>query len=605
MYDNAVLLKHRKRLLTIQLFWYYRHLFLVHRWRFLTGILFLVACNLLGVSVPILIQQAIQSIETHQPQELPRYFWLLALTATIMLGCRIVSRQQLIGLGRLMEYTLRDRLYQHLLTLPQSFYTAHPTGALMSRMINDVQALRYLCGGGSLLGFNTLFAYLITLPVMIHYSPRLTFYAFLLLPLAVFLMSMISGRVKTQYLRVQGVLADVSAIAQENFSGMSVIQSYVKESDESQRFKGVSRQYFQEFSTLVRQRVWLFLVMALITSLGILVVLAEGGREFIVGEINIGVFVAFILLLERLSWPTAAMGWTVTMIQQGSAAMERLHQVFSVRSDLVLDRSKKGYKSPFPQGGLELRNLTFAYPDELPVLKNIDLTLSPGKTYVLVGEVGCGKSTLLSLIPRLYPVPEGTLFIGRRDVNTMPLSALRQIVTYMPQHSFLFSSTIEKNLAYGRPDSLYPDLVKATQTASLHEEIQAFPEQYSTIVGERGVTLSGGQRQRMALARAILLTSRILLLDDPFSNVDAETEEKIINALTKRRMFDDKITLIATHRLSIIQNADAIILMDKGRIVAMDTHERLLESQSFYQKMHRVQTLQNQLETLWDEGAMS
>ncbi len=538
---------------------------------------------------------------------------LLTLTATLMLGTRIISRQQLIGLGRLMEYSFRNKMYRHLLTLPQSFYATHPTGELMSRITNDVQAIRYLCGGGSLLGFNTLFAYIMTVPVMISYSPRLTLYAFLLLPVAILLMSLISRRVKKQYFKVQEVLADVSSIAQENFSGMSVIQSYVKEADESQRFSQVSKRYLSEFTTLIRHRVWLFLIMALITSLGVLIILAEGGREFIADEIDIGVFIAFILLLERLSWPTAAMGWTLTMIQQGTAAMERFHQVFSIHSDLTPTITKQTpYNSPFPQGPIEFSNLNFTYPHSKsktknkpePALIEINLKLELGKTYVIVGKVGCGKSTLLSLIPKLHKVDDGCLTIGRRDINSMPLEAIRKIVTYMSQHSFLFSSTIEKNIAYGQPKSQKEKIIEASKTASLHQEILNFSDEYKTQIGERGITLSGGQRQRMALARSILLEAPILLLDDPFSNVDSETEQMIISALKARQTSKNsknKITLIASHRLSVIQNADAIILMDQGKILAMGSHQELMESQTLYKKMHQVQRIQRQFDELWQD----
>ncbi len=593
----------------IRTFWKYRHIFLAYRWSIAVGLLVLLATNTVSVLIPVQVQRVIDDIAAGELDSLAPALGIILALAAVMLGCRIASRWLLFGVGRKVEYALRNALYRHLLTLPPAYYSVHPTGELMSRMINDVQALRFLFGGGITLGFNTLFAYALSLPVMLHYSPRLTLFAFLVLPVAVYLMSLVSGRVKRHYFRVQEVLGDVSSVAQENFSGMAVIQSYVKEQTEDRRFSDISDRYYREYLKLIKMRVWLFLIMALVTSLGILIVLAEGGREYILGLISPGAFVAFVMLLEKLSWPTAAMGWTVTMIQQGTAAMERLDQVLSAKSNLTRP-DQKTHDSRFPTGPLEIRDLTFHYDNPYgdahlihpPVLHHVSLKIEPGETVVIVGGVGAGKSTLLSLIPKLYPVPDGKVFIGGRDINTMPLPGLRELVTFMPQHSFLFSTDIRRNIAYGQPEAGMELITEVAETAAVHKEVMAFDTRYETLVGERGITLSGGQRQRMTLARAILIEPRILLLDDPFSNVDAHTEEDIIRALAERKVFENKITLIATHRLSVIRHADRVVLMDEGRIVATGSHDELMAEQPLYQRLHRLEHLRAELDAVWRDS---
>lgn len=518
----------------------------------------------------------------------------------------------------------------------------------MSRMTNDVDATKFLAGGGIMLGMNTVLAYLFTIPMMLMLNWQLACVTFLFYPIVIYIMSVISKKVRRGYYDVQEVLADISTVSQENLSGMTVIQSYGREAQENKRFEAICDRYLDVYHTLIQQRILLFMVLAALSGLSMLVVLLVGGHQVIVKQLNWGGFVAFTMYLEALTWPTMALGWTISIFQQGTAALQRIDEVLSTKPNITPStqteaESQKALASF--QGRLDIRHLTFAYqnpyagaaslspsdtsrqaggddkvavldpssvgvptPDKT-VLHDINLCIQPGETVALVGPVGSGKSTLLRLLPRLQDVPTGTIFLDEHDITALDVGLLRSLMVFMPQLSFLFSTTVSQNIGFGRPDLLGDDaflehesasglehaLMAAAKTASVHADIQALPNQYETLVGERGLILSGGQRQRVALARAILMDAPILILDDPFSNVDAETERNIVSALSARQVFQEKTTLIATHRFSLISLCDRVVLMDEGRILAVGTPQELLATQPLYQKLYRLQELRASL----------
>jgi ATP-binding cassette subfamily B multidrug efflux pump len=606
------------------------------------GVLALVATNGLLTAIPWQLKQVVDLMQRIFPAgkdpmtnpqllwvDFYQHLWWIAILATLMLIARVASRQLLLGAGRRVEFDLRNRLYAHLLKMAPDYFAAHPIGELMSRLTNDVDATKYLTGGGLMLGTNTILAYVLAIPMMLIINWRLALVTFVFYPVVLILMSRISKKVRQGYYDVQSVLADISTVAQENLNGMMVIQSYVREDHENRRFQAVCERYFSAYTGLIHERILLFMVLAALSGLSLFLVLLVGGWQVIAHQLDWGGFVAFTMYLEQLAWPTMALGWTISIFQQGTASLERLDEVFSAEPSIQSPLPNFGATNtnpiapnPGPPGGLEIRNLTFAYHNiyqpqateelkaDLPnfpvasatnVLRDINLTISPGETLALVGPVGSGKSTLLRLLPRLMDAPAQSIFLDGQDITRLDLSVLRSALVFMPQLSFLFSTTVNQNIAFGKPELVTEaaqpkiEIIHAAETASVHMDILELPKQYQTLVGERGLMLSGGQRQRVSLARALMMDAQVLVLDDPFSNVDAETERNIVSALRDRKIFQHKTTLLATHRFSLIALCDRIALMDEGRILAVGTHAELMATQPLYQKLHRLQELRNAL----------
>ncbi len=603
------------------LLWKYRAIFLKYRTALVLGVLALVVTNLMGIAIPWQIKQAVECIQQifggNGPSASPeasadawaafhQTLWAIVALATGAFLARVASRQYLLGTGRRVEADIRNRLFAHLIKMPTAYYAAHPTGELMSRMTNDVDATKFLTGGGIMLGVNTLLAYLMVIPMMWVLNPQLTLVTFLLYPVLIYVMSRISKKVRQGYYDVQKVLAEISDLAQENLNGMTVIQSYVRENQEEHRFGALGERYYHTYKALIHERILLFMLLAALSGFSTLMVLLVGGWQVIDHRLDVAGFVAFTMYLEQLAWPTMALGWTISIFQQGTAALQRLDEVFSTQPAFHAQGEEAPMPAPTEAGRLEIRHLTFTYrnpyqpdaPENRPALTDLSLTMEPGETIALVGPVGSGKSTLLRLLPRLYEAPEGTIWLDGQDINGLDPGWLRRQVVLMPQLSFLFSSTVSHNIAFGEPLAMQqPDrrIIPAAETAAVHADIQRLPHQYQTLVGERGLALSGGQRQRVALARALLMDARVLLLDDPFSNVDADTERLILDALQARRVLHGKTTLIATHRLSLVTLADRVVLMEAGRVVAIGSHAQLLETQPLYRKLNRLQELRNRL----------
>lgn len=624
----------------------YRSLFLKHKVPFALGILALLATNAAGALIPGLIQQAIDLLDaTKTGQSLgsantmaifEKLLLEMAGLAILVFIARLCSRYWIIGAGQRLEYDVRNRLYRHLLNMPSSFFSANPSGELMSRMTNDVESLRMMIGGGIMLGFNTLFVYCTTLPMMIRISPTLTILAFILYPLGVFALTKLSTQVKSLYYQVQDVLGKISSDLQENFTGIAVIQAYVKEDIENQRMKKASQEYLSIYQRLIQKRVLLMMIFIILGGLSYLAVLSFGGWQVIDHKMTLGGFIAFTLYLERIAWPTASMGWTISTIQQGTAALTRVDDILSqestitsVESPLLLPQPSRGeirieqldfaYENPYFQKRTE--NLANAKamgsdedadpyhpfekqetPREDLVLKNIHLFIPSGNTVAIVGPIGAGKSTLLRLLPRLLEVPQKAIYLDDVDITQVSLSELRHTVSFMPQQSYLFSTTVGQNIVFHNPETFATlkdtMVVPLADVASIHEDVLGMANQYETIVGERGQMLSGGQRQRVSMTRTLLqsqlIDAPILILDDPFSQVDAGTEERIINALDARKLFANKTTLFATHRMSMVQKADWVILMNHGEIVATGTHQELLTTQPLYQQLQRQDDLRKQ-----------
>jgi ATP-binding cassette, subfamily B, multidrug efflux pump len=467
----------------------------------------------------------------------------------------------------------------------------------MSRLINDVTAIRMLLGVGILNLVNTPIYYAYGLAIMLTLDPRLTLFALLPFPILLLMVKRISRRLMEQTLRVQEGLAGLSSAVQENISGIHVVKAYGAESVAVRRFAQLNDEFTRQSVELARVRGRLMPLMKIASGGGTLMVLWYGGTQVIDGRIGLGDLVAFIGYLNILAWPTMALGWMLSIVQRGRAAMQRLEHIFAMEP--AITDAADAVPLPEVRGRLEFRNVTFAYPvrdNGHPVVSNVSFTIEPGQKLAIVGRTGAGKSSLVHLLPRLFDVSEGVVLLDGRDVRTLPLAQLRSAIGFVPQDPFLFSTSIRDNIAFAVDDADDALVRRAAQTAGVAADLDAFPYGYDTIVGERGITLSGGQKQRLTLARAVAAQPRVLVLDDALSSVDTRTEHAILGGL--RDVMAGRTSLVIAHRVSTVMDADRIAVMDEGRIVEFGDHAALLARDGIYADLYRQQQLEEEIEAL-------
>ncbi len=522
---------------------------------------------------------------------------LIAAIAVVQGVARTFSRFVIFNIGRDIEYDLRNDLFAHLDTQPLAFYQQRQTGDLMSRLVNDVTAVRLLLGLGILNFIDAPVAYTLGLSGMLLKDVRLTFASLAIYPAAFLVVKRTSRLLMERTFRVQEGLGELSSRVQENLSGIQVVKAYAAEEHEVDVFARANA-YFQELNLrLARVRGFIGPVMNIVGGVGVLVVLWYGGREAIAGRLSIGDLVAFIGYLGQLAWPTMALGWMLSIVQRGRAAMQRLNELFAVAPAIT---SPAGATAPADvRGEIVLRGVSFRYPgrpDAPPVLDDVDLTIPAGSTVALVGRTGAGKSTLVQLLPRLFDVDAGAVLLDGRDVRTLPLGWLRRQVGLVPQDPFLFSRSVRDNLAFALDADGNGRVDQAVRMASLGRDVAEFPHGLDTIVGERGVTLSGGQKQRVALARVLAAAPRVLVLDDALSSVDAQTEREILDRL--RDFFRARTTILVSHRITIVKEADLIFVLEEGRIVESGDHDSLVARGGTYADLFRQQALEVELEAI-------
>ena len=555
----------------------------------------------LAMAVPYLLKRAIDAIAHGQPfrvaAELAAAIVAVALVQAVT---RTLSRALIFNVGRDVEYELRTDLFAHLQRLPVSYYQAQQTGDLMSRLINDVTAIRMLLGVGILNLVNTPIYYAYGVAIMLTLDARLTLLALLPFPILLLLVKRISRRLMEQTLRVQEGLAGLSSVVQENISGIHVVKAYGAESVAVGRFARLNDEFTRQSVELARVRGRLMPLMKIASGGGTLMVLWYGGAQVIAGRIGLGDLVAFIGYLNLLAWPTMALGWMLSIVQRGRAAMQRLEHIFAI-APAIADRPDA---APLPavRGRIEFRNVSFAYPardNGHPVVSNVSFTVEPGQKLAIVGRTGAGKSSLVHLLPRLFDVSEGAVLLDGRDVRDLPLAQLRGAIGFVPQDPFLFSTSIRDNIAYAvdAADASVDAIARrAAEIAGVAGDLDAFPHGYDTIVGERGITLSGGQKQRLTLARAIACEPRVLVLDDALSSVDTRTESAILHGL--REIMVGRTSIVIAHRVSTVMDADRIAVMDDGRIVEFGDHAALLAHDGIYADLYRQQQLEEEIEAL-------
>ena len=555
----------------------------------------------LAMAVPYLLKRAIDAIERGQPFSVAaRLAGLIVVVSLVQAVARTLSRALIFNVGRDVEYELRADLFAHLQRLPVAYYQAQQTGDLMSRLINDVTAIRMLLGVGILNLVNTPIYYVYGVAIMLTLDPRLTLISLLPFPVLLFAVKRMSRRLMEQTLRVQEGLAGLSSAVQENISGMHVVKAYGAESVAARRFARLNEDFTRQSVELARVRGRLMPLMKIASGLGTLMVLWYGGGQVISGRIGLGDLVAFMGYLNILAWPPMELGWMLSLVQRGRAAMPRLEHIFAMEPAIA--DAPDAVPLPAVRGRVEFRNVSFTYPGRRnghPAVAGVSFAIEPGQKLALVGRTGAGKSSLVHLLPRLFDVSEGAVMLDGRDVREVPLAQLHRAIGVVPQDPFLFSTSIRDNIAFA-VDAAEPAreaiIRRAAEVAGVAADIAAFPHGYDTIVGERGITLSGGQKQRLTLARAIAAAPHVLVLDDALSNVDTRTEGAILHGL--REVMAERTSIVIAHRLSTILDADRIAVMDEGRIIEFGDHATLLARNGVYAELYRQQQLEEEIEAL-------
>jgi ATP-binding cassette, subfamily B, multidrug efflux pump len=608
--------------------------------------------NGIWILFPQVLRRAVNDLNSDVTRHKLLTYSLLIIAIALIKGVfQFLTRWVVIGISRDIEFDLRNDLFAHLERLSYSYYQRNRTGDIMARATNDMNAVRMLLGPAIMYSANTIVFTAGALAFMIAISPRLTLFAFLPLPIASIVIQHFGRRIHERFERIQAMFSDISARAQENFSGARVIRAYVQEQSEIAAFENANQEYIRRSLGLVRLMGMLWPTLELMLGAAVVIVLWMGGTEVINGQtdvhlvtylgsrttlslsgsMDVGAFVAFNTYMMQLTWPVIALGWVINIFQRGTASLVRIEEILAQQpeiadetigpskeigpsGDRVIGPSKIKTRpprdvvfqspddpitrSPDVVGEIEFRNLNFAY-DGNAVLHDINLRIPAGSSLAIVGPTGSGKTTLVSLIPRIYDAAPGSVLIDGRPIRQFPLDALRRQIGFVPQETFLFSDTIRENIAFGTSleredgEASLDEIKAAAEAANIAHDIEAFPEGYNTTVGERGITLSGGQKQRTAIARAILRSPRILILDDALSSVDTNTEDRILNHL--RAIMRGRTTIFISHRVSTVRNADAIAVLHQGRIVELGTHDQLIARNGYYTDLYNKQLLEEEL----------
>jgi ATP-binding cassette subfamily B multidrug efflux pump len=561
-----------------------------YRWGYLAGIICIFLTNGIQVLGPKVLGLASDALlEGVTRHKLLFYAGLLLAIATFKGIFQFLTRWIMIGISRDIEFDLRNDLFQRLEGLSYSYYQRNRTGDIMARATNDLSAVRNLLGPAIMYSANTVVLMSGALAFMIAISPKLTFYTFLPLPVASIVIQYFGRQIHDRFERIQAMFSDISARAQENFSGARLIRAYVQEKAEIRAFEAENEEYIRRSLKLVRLMGMLWPTLEWMLGCAVVLVLWLGGREVVAGRITVGQFVSFNAYMLQLTWPIIALGYVINLFQRGTASLVRLNEIMVEQPEIV---DAQGARDAEIEGEIEFRDLNFSY-NGTRVLHNVNLSIPAGSSLAIVGPTGSGKTTLVNLIPRIYDAEPGTVLIDGRPIREYSLASLRRNVGFVPQETFLFSDRIRENIAFGIDAASDREVHNAAEAANIAADIESFPESYETLVGERGLTLSGGQKQRTAIARALIRNPRILILDDALSSVDTQTEDKILNHL--RQVMHGRTTIFISHRVSTVRNADRIAVLHSGRIVELGTHEELLALSGYYSDLYNKQLLEEEL----------
>jgi ATP-binding cassette subfamily B multidrug efflux pump len=570
-----------------------------YRRGFFWGGLAVVLSNAIWILFPQVIRIAIDDLNHGVTrQKILLYAGLLVAISAAKGVFLFLTRWIIIGISREIEFDLRNDLFRQLETQPAAYYGRHRTGDIMARMTNDLNAVRMLLGPAIMYSANTVLFSVGAIFFLVRISPFLTLVALVPLPLASVLVQTMGRKIHERFERIQAMFSDISAQAQENFSGARLVRAFAQEEAQIAEFEIANREYVRRGLRLVQLMGMLWPTLEFILGLALVVTLLVGGHEVISHRISVGAFVAFNTYMIMLTWPVIALGWVVNLVQRGAASVVRIDEL--LREPAAIDDAQASPDIPADfrlRGEIEFRNLTFCFeePGQAPVevLHNINLRIPSGTSLAIVGPTGSGKSTLVSLLPRIHDASPGAVLIDGRPIRDYPLSVLRSNIGFVPQETFLFSETVRDNIALGAPGAREKDILAAAEAAHIRREFEEFPRGFATAVGERGLTLSGGQKQRTAIARALVRDPAILILDDALSSVDTYTEEQILDHL--REIMRGRTTIFISHRISTVRHADQIAVLAKGRIAELGTHEQLLARGRFYASLYEKQQLEEEL----------
>jgi ATP-binding cassette subfamily B multidrug efflux pump len=581
-----------------------------YRWSYVAGTICVFLTNGIWILFPLVIGRAADDLREGVTRHKLLYYAGLLLAIAAFKGIfQFLTRWIVIGISREIEFDLRNDLFKHLESLSFSYYQRNRTGDIMARATNDLNAVRMLLGPAIMYSANTMVYTAGALAFMISISPKLTFYTFLPLPVVSIVIQYFGRRIHERFERIQAMFSDISARAQENFSGARLIRAYVQEEAEIRAFEKENHEYIRRSLKLVRLMGMLWPTLELLLGFAVVLVLWLGGREVLQGQdrvqlvsylgtrttlmlngsMGVGDFVAFTTYMVQLTWPVIALGWVINIFQRGTASLIRINEILLEQPEI---QDNADARERQVKGEIEFRGLHFSY-DGKAVLRDLNLRIPAGSSLAIVGPTGSGKTTLVNLIPRIYDAAPGTVLIDGRPIREYSIASLRKSIGFVPQETFLFSDRIRENIALGVETATDAEIHNAAEAANIAADIESFPEGYQTLVGERGITLSGGQKQRTAIARALIRNPQILILDDALSSVDTHTEDKILNHL--RDVMRGRTTIFISHRVSTVRNADRIAVLHGGAIVELGTHEELLALNGYYTDLYNKQLLEEEL----------
>ncbi len=570
-----------------------------YRRDFFWGGIVAILSNAIWILFPQVIRVAIDDLNHGVTRQKILFYAGLLVGISVSKGIFLfLTRWIIIGISREIEFDLRNDLFRHLERQPAAYFQEHRTGDIMARMTNDLNAVRMLLGPAIMYSANTVLFSVGALFFLLRISPFLTLVALLPLPLASILVQTLGRKIHDRFERIQAMFSEISAQAQENFSGARLVRAFVQEEAQIDSFEKANQENIRRGLRLVQLMGMLWPTLEFVLGLAGAITLLAGGHEVLTHRISVGDFVAFNVYLVMLTWPIIALGWVVNLVQRGSASVIRIDELLAEKPTIDDAAADPAISQDFRlRGEIEFRNLSFAYTDstgqQVEVLHSLSLKIPAGSSLAIVGPTGSGKSTVVNLIPRLYDAAPGSVLIDGRPIRDYPLHVLRANIGFVPQETFLFSETIRGNVSFGTQSATDSQVLEAAEAAHIRREFEEFPAGFATLVGERGVTLSGGQKQRTAIARALLRDPRVLILDDALSSVDTYTEEQILGEL--QRLMEDRTTIFISHRISTIRHADRIAVLVAGRIVELGTHDELIAKNGYYAELSQRQLLEEEL----------